>query len=145
MFTKLKIVRLDKTMPLPSYAHAGDAAFDLYAAREIVLKPGERASIPTGLVMEIPEGFVGLIWEKSGLSHKNGLKTFGGVVDAGYRGEILIGMMNLSDAPYTFEKNHKVAQMIIQKREDVEIVEVENAAELSDSARGEGGFGSSGK
>src|SRR3989344_5413633 len=115
MSIKLKIVRLDKDMKMPAYAHDTDGAFDLYAAETVVIKPGERVSIPTGLKMEIPAGYVGFIWDKSGLSHKFGLKTFGGVIDAGYRGEILVGMMNLGAASYTFEKNHKLAQISIQR------------------------------
>jgi dUTP pyrophosphatase len=92
--------------------------------------------------MEIPEGYVGLIWDKSGLSHKYGIKSFGGVIDAGYRGEIHAGVMNLSDKFFSFEKGHKIAQIIIQK---IESVEFEEAPELSASARGEGNFGSTGK
>jgi dUTP pyrophosphatase len=141
----LKIIRLDQTMPMPAYAHADDGGFDLYAAKNITINVGERISIPTGLKMEIPTGYVGFIWDKSGLSHKHGLKTFGGVVDAGYRGEVMVGMMNLGTQPYTFEKNHKVAQMTIQRREDVVIEEVQSDADFSDSTRGEGGFGSTGK
>src|SRR4051812_34645680 len=109
MGVKLKIMRLDKSMKMPAYAHSDDGAFDLYAAKTITIKPGERVSIPSGLKMEIPYGYVGFIWDKSGLSHKFGLKTFGGVVDAGFRGEVMIGMMNLGTEPYTFEKDHKVA------------------------------------
>lgn len=135
-------MRLDKTMKMPAFALQDDGGFDLYARETVTLAPGERKSIPTGLKMEIPSGYVGFIWDKSGLSHKFGLKTFGGVVDAGYRGEVMVGIMNLGSEAYTFEKNHKVAQISIQKREDVNIVEVE---ELSESVRGEGGFGSTGK
>ncbi len=142
MSTILKIIRLDKSMKMPAYAYQDDGAFDLYSRERITIKPGERLSIPTGLKMEIPPGYVGFIWDKSGLSHKFGLKTFGGVADAGYRGEILVGMMNLGTEPYTFEKNHKLAQMTIQLREKVDIVEVE---ELGESTRGEAGFGSTGK
>lgn len=138
----LKISRLDKTMKMPAFAHADDGGFDLYAANTITIKPGERISIPTGLKMEIPSGYVGFIWDKSGLSHKHGLKTFGGVIDAGYRGEIMVGMMNLGIEPYTFEKNHKVAQISIQRRDEVKIVEVDG---LGESERGEGAFGSTGK
>lgn len=144
MSLKIKIVRLDPELKMPAMAHAGDAGFDMYAAKDTTIKPGERLSIPTGIKMEIPDGYVGLIWDKSGLSHKHGLKTFGGVIDAGYRGEILVGMMNLGTEPYTFEKNHKVAQMIIQRREEVDIVEAEEG-ELANTSRGEGGFGSTGK
>lgn len=142
MSIKLKVVRLDKSMKMPAYAHDDDGGFDLYAAKTITIQPGERISIPTGLKMEIPTGYVGFIWDKSGLSHKHGLKTFGGVIDAGYRGEVMAGIMNLGTEPYTFEKNHKVAQISIQRLDEIKIEEVE---ELSDSARGEGGFGSTGK
>lgn len=96
----------------------------------------------TGIAFEIPVGYVGLIWEKSGLSHTYGIKLFGGVVDSGYRGEVKVGMMNLSDQPFTFEKGHKIAQMLIQKVEAPEIIEVD---ELSNTARGEKGFGSTGR
>ncbi len=138
----LKVKKVHPDAVVPHMAHANDAAFDLLAVDKIEIKPGERAQVGTGIAMEIPDGYVGLIWDKSGLSHKNGLKTLGGVVDAGYRGEVKVGMINLSQESYVFEKGHKVAQMIIQKREDVVIQEV---TELSDSARGEGGFGSTGK
>ena len=142
MSLKLKIKRMDKDMKMPEYAHQNDGAFDLYCAKDLVINPGKRVSIPTGLKMEIPDGFVGVIWDKSGLSHKHGLKTFGGVVDSGYRGEVMVGIMNLGNKPYKFKKNHKVAQITIQKRYDVKIVE---ADKLSDSTRGESGFGSTGK
>lgn len=138
---KLKIKKL-KDVNTPKYEHPGDAGLDLFSAETITLKAGEKGAISTGVAMEIPEGYVGLIWDKSGLAIKNGLKTLGGVIDSGYRGEVLVGMINLGMADYTFEKNHKVAQMIIQKKERIEI---EEAGELSDSARGEKGFGSSGK
>lgn len=127
---------------MPKYALPGDAAFDLLASESITFKPGERVQVKTGLKMEIPEGYVGFIWDKSGLSHKGGLKTLGGVIDSSYRGEVMVGMINLSDAPYAFEKGNKVAQMCIQKKEEVTIVEAET---LSETTRGEGGFGSTGK
>lgn len=142
MSITIKIKRLHPDAKLPSYAHPGDAGFDLYSPDEVTLAPGERKGIPSGLAIEIPDGYVGLIWDKSGLSIKNGLKTVGGVLDAGYRGEIIIGMMNMSDAPYTFEKGHKVAQMLIQKVEHADIVEID---ELTDTSRGAGGLGSTGK
>lgn len=145
MSIKLKIFRLDSSVSLPKYATKGDAGFDLCSSKEIVINPGELVSIPTGLMMEIPLGYVGLIWDKGGLSHKHGLKTFGGVVDAGYRGEVLVGIKNFGDKAYTFEKNHKVAQMLIQKCEDVEIVETKEQKHFSDSERGEGKYGSTGK
>jgi dUTP pyrophosphatase len=92
--------------------------------------------------MEIPEGFAGLLHDKSGLSHKHGLKSFGGVIDSGYRGEIHVGIMNLSDKPYTLEKGHKIIQMLVMP---VQYVDIEEVEELTDSERGVGAFGSSGK
>jgi dUTP pyrophosphatase len=104
--------------------------------------PQERKQIKTGIALEIPESCVGLIWDKSGLSHRHGIKTLGGVIDSGYRGEVMIGIINLSNTPYTFEKGHKVAQMIVQRIELVDIIEVE---ELTETERGDSGFGSTGK
>ena len=139
---KLKIKKLHPDAKIPHYAHNDDAGFDLFAIQDVTLKKGERAMIPTGIAMEIPSEHVGLVWDKSGLAMKHGIKTLGGVVDSQYRGEIIIGVINLSTEDYTFLKGHKVAQMIIQKKEFVDFEEVK---ELSDTTRGEGGFGSSGK
>ncbi len=115
---------------------------DVYSVRTITILPGERVQVPTGIAVELPEGHVALVWDKSGLSHKHGLKTVGGVIDQGYRGEYMIGMINLSTEPYILDAGHKVAQILIQK---VEHPEIEEVLELSDSSRGEGGFGSTGK
>ena len=139
---EIKITKLHPDAKIPQYAHHDDAGMDLFCTEEVTLKPGERLQIKTGIAMEIPDGYVGLIWDKSGLSQKFGLKTLGGVVDSGYRGEIMIGMYNLGAEPYVFEVGHKVAQMLIQKVEQPEIVEVE---ELSESVRGDNAFGSTGK
>jgi dUTP pyrophosphatase len=138
----LKIKRLRADAKIPQYAHPDDAGLDLYAAEDVTLLSGKRAGVLIGIAMEIPEGYVGLIWDKSGLSIKHGLKTLGGVVDAGYRGEVIVGIMNLAEEAYTIQKGEKVAQMIIQKKESVV---VEETVELSETARGEGGFGSTGK
>ncbi|MBI1999274.1 MAG: dUTP diphosphatase [Parcubacteria group bacterium] len=140
--TTIRIKKLKNDAVTPNYAHEGDAGMDLFAAEKVVLRSHERAQVKTGIAMEIPKGYVGLVWDKSGLSQKHGLKTLGGVVDAGYRGEVVVGVANISNETYTIEKGHKVAQMLIQKVESPEVVE---AAELSDSARGDGGFGSTGK
>jgi dUTP pyrophosphatase len=129
-------------LPEPAYAHPGDAGLDLYTREEVTLLPGKRVAIPTGLTVVIPEGYVGLVWDKSGLAIREGLKTLGGVVDAGYRGEVLVGMVNVGDKPYIFLRGHKVAQLLIQKIEQAEIVAVET---LDETSRGEGGFGSTGK
>ncbi|MFZ2038495.1 MAG: dUTP diphosphatase [Minisyncoccia bacterium] len=139
---KLKIKKLDPDAKIPKYAHHDDAGLDLYTIKTIVLKVGERFPIPTGLAMEIPEGYVGLIWDKGGLAVNHGIKTIAGVVDSTYRGEILVAVMNLGDKDFTFEKGHKVAQMIIQKKETAEFEEVD---ELCCTVRGEGRLGSTGK
>lgn len=127
---------------VPQFAHHNDAGVDLFALEETTVNPGERVSVRTGIAMAIPDGYVGLIWDKSSVSHKGGIKTLGGVIDAGYRGEILVGVVNISDQPYVFEKGQKVAQMIIQERVFVTFNEVED---LDESTRGDGGFGSTGK
>jgi len=139
---KIKIKKLHPEAVIPKYVHEGDAGMDLFAVESFELEPGERKSVPLGLALEIPKGYVGLIWDKSGLSHKYGIKSFGGVIDSGYRGEIHSGVMNLSDKFFSFEKGQKIAQLIIQKIENVQFEEVEK---LSQSQRGEGGLGSTGK
>ena len=115
---------------------------DMYASEDVHIRKGERGKVSTGIAMEIPDGYVGLVWDKSGLSINYGLKTLGGVIDAGYRGEIIIGIANLSSEDYTIEKGHKVAQLLIQK---IEAPVIEETKELSDSHRGEKGLGSTGK
>ena len=142
MLMHIKIKKLSPELPNLHYAKPGDAGFDLYARERTILEPGKQVAIPTGVALEIPEGFVGLVWDKSGLSIRQGLKTLGGVVDAGYRGEVMVGIINLSDTPYTFEQGDRVAQMLIQKVEQATFIVVD---ELSSTERGETGFGSSGK
>ena len=105
---KLRIKKLHPDAVIPKYAHDNDAGFDLYTVEQFELEPGERKSVPLGLALEIPDGYVGLMWDKSGLSHKYGIKSFGGVVDSGYRGEIHAGIMNLSDKFFSFEKGLKL-------------------------------------
>ena len=139
----MKVV-IKKVIPdakIPSYANPGDAGMDLYSAEEIVLKPGNRHAIRTGIMMAIPQGYVGLIWDKSGRAAKEGLKTMGGVIDSGYRGEILVLTHNLGDKEVKIEKNHKIAQMLIQPINSVSFQESDS---LDETQRGEGGFGSSG-
>ena len=139
---QIRIKKLDSSLPDLGYAKAGDAGLDLYARERTVLAPGVQTAIATGVAIEIPEGYVGLVWDKSGLSIRHGLKTLGGVVDSGYRGEVMVGMINLSTTPYTFEKGDKVAQVLIQKFEHATFEVVD---ELSGTERGATGFGSSGK
>jgi len=138
----VKIVKIRSDAHVPSCAHDGDAGLDLCAIERTELSPMMPTSVQTGIKMEIPYGYVGLIWDKSGLAIKNGLKILGGVIDAGYRGEIIVGIVNTGSNPYTLEKGDKVAQILIQKVENVDIEEV---SELSDTTRGKGGFGSTGK
>ena len=140
-YMNLNIKRVSQNAKIPTFAHMGDAGMDLYAVENVTILPMERVQIKTGIALQIPEEYVGLIWDKSGLSHKKGLKTLGGVVDAGYRGEVMIGVINLSTEAIVFEAGDKVAQMLIQKVEHPEIVEVE---ELGDADRGMGAFGSTG-
>ena len=135
---KLKVKKMSPDAKLPLYGHKGDAGMDLFSSLEYVLPKGEVFAVPTGIQIEIHKGYVGLIWDKSGVSLK-GAHRLAGVVDAGYRGEVKVVMINWGQAPFFIEKGMKIAQLLIQ---DAEIVEVED---LDDSSRGEGGFGSTGK
>lgn len=126
---------------LPTRAHKEDAGIDLYACGNHTVLPHQTAMIPVGIAIEMEEGYVGLIWDKSSIGSKS-IKTLGGVIDAGYRGELHIMVHNLHNESYTFEHGHKVAQMLLQKIELGPVVEVE---ELTPSVRGTGGFGSTGK
>jgi dUTP pyrophosphatase len=138
---QLKFKKLHKDAKIPSYAYKGDAGMDLYVPEVTMIKVGERKTIPLGISMEIPEGYVGLMFDKSSLSHKHGLKTYGNVIDSGYRGEIHVGIMNHSDKDYELKTGDKIIQMLIMPVFQVEILEVN---ELSESDRSKGGFGSSG-
>jgi len=138
---KLKVKKMSQDAKLPLYGHKGDAGMDLFSSLEYVLQKGEVFAVPTGIQVEIPKGYVGLIWDKSGVSLKGGHRL-AGVVDAGYRGEVKVVMINWGQSPFFIEKGMKIAQLLIQAVEEAEIVEVED---LEDSSRGEGGFGSTGK
>lgn len=139
---KLKIKKLNPEAKLPCYAKSGDAGMDIFVAEDVTVNPGQSIGIKSGLAFEVPEGYVGLLWDKSGLSIKHGIKILGGVLDSGFRGEVIVGVINLGKESYTFEKGHKLTQMLIQPVERVEIEEVEI---LSESERGSGGLGSTGK
>lgn len=138
----VKILKIDSDAIIPNYANEDDAGLDLYSVEELIIKPNKRAAIRTGVKMEIPEGYVGLVWDKSGLALNDGIKTMAGVIDSGYRGEIKIVLINLSNQDFEIKKGQKIAQMLIQK---IEHPEIEIAEFLSESGRGEGGFGSTGK
>lgn len=141
---KLKILRLTKDLPLPSYAHPGDAGLDLYSNEDVVLKPFERKLVGTGIRIEIPRGYAGFVQPKSGRAINDGLSIVNtpGLIDSGYRGEIKVILINLDpQKEIKIKQGEKIAQLVIQKVEEVDVVEVD---ELSETSRGEGGFGSTG-
>ncbi len=135
---------MSDAVPMPKYDIAGDAGFGLYVSERLTVNSMERASINTGFKMEIPAGCVGIIYERSGLSFKHGIITYGNVIDSGYRGEVHVGVFNLGRKPYTFEPGHKVAQMVIHDYEEINFKEVRDG-KLAKSDRGERRFGSTGK
>ena len=137
----IKIKKVDSEAKLPNYAHPGDAGMDFFSNEEVFLKPGERRLISTGISMAIPEGYVGLMWDKSGIASKFGIKSMAGVIDAGYRGEVKILLHNLSEYDFQIEKGMKIAQMLIQPVEQKQLIEVDS---LEETERNEGGFGSTG-
>ncbi len=140
----LRIKRLDPELPLPAYAHEGDAGMDLYAAADVTLQPFERALVPTGIAVAIPEGFAGFVQPRSGLAIKRGLSLVNtpGLIDSHYRGEIKLIAINLDPTqPLRISRGEKVAQFVIQAVERAVLTEVD---ELDATARGEGGFGSTG-
>lgn len=137
---KVKVKRFLPEVKTPSYARVGDAGLDLSTTESIEIPAGSRAKIGTGLSLEIPKGYVGLIWDRSGLSANKGLKVLGGVVDSNYRGEVFVTLANVSREPVEILEGEKIAQMLIQK---VEKVEISEADELSETERGEQAYGSS--
>lgn len=142
------ILHIKKVHPearIPSYAHDGDAGMDMYAVEDVTIEPGSIAQIRTGIALSIPDGYVGLCWDKSGLSFTYGLTVLGGVIDAGYRGEIVVGLINLGKNSYTFHRGDKVVQLVLQPVLTKASVHIQESETLDDSVRGERGFGSSGK
>ena len=139
------ITRLDPSIPLPVYAKGGDAGADIVTRIDVTLQPGERALVPTGIAIALPDGYVALVHPRSGLAIKHGVTMVNapGTVDAGYRGELQCILINhdRTDA-VTFHKGDRIAQLVIQKVERAEFVEVQD---LPGSGRGTGGFGSTGK
>lgn len=126
----------------PRYSHEGDAGVDLVACEERVLAPGERFLFPTGVAVAIPEGYVGLVWDRSGLAARAGLTTLGGVIDANYRGEIKVALLNTGDRAYRVAVGDRIAQLLVQP---VCRLVFEEQVELDETGRGELGFGSSGR
>ena len=137
----LKVKKLNTEAKLPTHGHPGDAGMDFYTIDDVVFAPGAQSSVHTGVSIEIPEGYVGLVWDKSSISFNKGLKVMGGVIDASYRGEVIMNLLNVTDHEVVLPKGHKVAQMLIQKFEHCDILEV---GELSETVRGHGREGSTG-
>lgn len=139
---QIKIKKLNPEAIIPSYAHPGDAGLDLHSLEDYELQPGERRDFDMGFAIEFPDSYAAIVKDKGGLSKKAGIHTMGGVCDAGYRGEYSIVLINLSDKPYKIQKYDKIAQLVIFP---VAIAELKQVDELSESQRGKGRFGSTGR
>jgi dUTP pyrophosphatase len=140
----IPIRRLDPQLPLPAYAHQGDAGADLFAAEDAELTPGGRAAVRTGIAVAIPQGYVGLVHPRSGLAARLGVTVLNapGTVDAGYRGEILVILVNHDPVnTVKISRGDRIAQLVVQRVERAVFLEVD---ELDDTARGAGGHGSTG-
>ncbi|MBF4770334.1 dUTP diphosphatase [Nocardioides agariphilus] len=141
---QIAVLRLDPDLPLPAYAHHGDAGADLVTAVDVTLAPGERVLVPTGVALALPEGYVALVHPRSGLAARHGLSIVNtpGTIDAGYRGEIKVLLIN-HDVHESIElhRGDRVAQLVVQRYERAHFVAVD---ELPESDRGAGGYGSTG-
>lgn len=141
---EILIRRLDAEVPLPSYAHPGDAGADLTTTEDVELAPGERAMVPTGISIALPDGYAAFVHPRSGLAARCGVSIVNapGTVDAGYRGEIKVMLVNLDPAePVSLRRGDRIAQLVVQRVELAHFVEV---AALPGSDRGDGGYGSTG-
>jgi len=141
---EVQFTRLDRELALPSYAHPGDAGADLVARTDVVLEPGARALVPTGLAIAIPVGFVGLVHPRSGLAAKNGVTVLNapGTIDSGYRGEVAVLLLNTDPhSAVTIRRGDRIAQLVLQRVSQAVFVE---SADLESTSRGDGGFGSTG-
>jgi len=137
---ELKVKRIQPDAKLPVYGHPGDAGLDLFSVADRELAPGEVFAVPTGVRVAVPPGHVGLVWDKSGISLQS-VHRLAGVIDAGYRGEVQVVMINLGGTPFAIRKGMKIAQMLVQPVTSVTVVESDA---LDDTSRGQGGFGSTG-
>jgi dUTP pyrophosphatase len=141
----LRICRLDPDLPLPSYAYPGDAGLDLRAREDVTLVPGERAVVATGVAVAVPPGCVGLVHPRSGLAARHGVALVNapGTIDAGYRGEVKVILVNLDPVkPVHLARGDRIAQLVVQR---VETVHVQEVGILDETARGPAGFGSTGR
>lgn len=136
-------LRLDPDLPLPAYAHPGDAGLDLSCTEDVALAPGDRSLVGTGVALALPEGHAGFVHPRSGLAARLGVTVANapGTVDAGYRGEVRVCLVNLGRDAVTLHRGDRVAQLVVQRVERVRLVEVDA---LPPSARGDAGHGSSG-
>jgi dUTP pyrophosphatase len=144
MVVRVAVQRLDLDLPVPAYAHPGDAGADLYSAEDVELAPGERALVHTGVAIALPPGYVGLVHPRSGLASRLGVTVLNapGTVDSGFRGEILVNLINHDRlAAATIHRGDRIAQLVVQQVEQADFVVVE---ELSETVRGAGGHGSTG-
>ncbi len=145
---EVPLVRLDPDLPAPSYAHPGDAGADLYARQGVVLAPaGGRALVPTGVALALPPGYAGFVQPRSGLALRHGVTCLNtpGLIDAGYRDELRVLLVNTDPAtPYEVHRGDRIAQLVIQAVEEATFAVVETG-DLPDSARGLGGFGHTGR
>jgi dUTP pyrophosphatase len=138
----LKFQLLDNSAKLPEFAHTDDAGFDIFSNEDVKISKGKVYGVSTGISSEIPKGCFVSIRDKSGLAIKDGIHVMGGVIDAGYRGEWKVILVNLGEKDFIIEKGNKIAQGILEKLEKVKIVKTKS---LTSSKRGEKGFGSTGK
>jgi dUTP pyrophosphatase len=141
---EIQVRRIDPDLPMPEYAHEGDAGADLFAAVDLELAPGQRRLVATGVAIAIPEGYVGLVHPRSGLAHRLGVTVLNapGTVDAGYRGEIMVNLVNHDrESVAKIARGDRIAQLVIQQ---VERAQFRAVAELPASGRGTGGHGSTG-
>ena len=146
---ELPVVRLDPDLPLPAYATPGDAGLDLCARHDVTLTAGGgRALVPTGLVVAVPEGHAGFVQPRSGLALRHGVTCLNtpGLIDSGYRGELQVLLVNTDpDEAFTVRRGERIAQLVVQRVEHVDLVEVADVEQLGSSTRGEGGFGHTGR
>lgn len=140
---EIQVKRLNPDARLPAGAHPGDAGTDLFSVESVVIPPGDRRDVGTGLAIAIPLGYGGFVQPRSGLAFKNGIMVVNspGLIDSGYRGEVRICLYNSGSEPFTVEVGARIAQLVVQRVEAPDFVE---ANDLGDTSRGAGGFGSSG-
>lgn len=144
----IKVKKLHTNAVFPKRAHPSDAGMDLCVLfkdsdpKVLILKPGNRALLPTGLAFAIPDGKVGLIWPRSGLAAKHGIDSLAGVIDSSYRGEVHVALINHGQKDFEIHDGDRIAQLIIQ---DIDLSGLVEVSELDDTDRGAGGFGSSGR